>query len=223
MFNPSATTTYTLTSNQNSGGQCVNTATFTVTANPLPVVVANAPSAVCNGSTVDLTATAVTTGSTSGLSYSYFTDASATTVLVNPNAVASSGTYYIKGTNANGCSVITPVTVTISAATSTISILLPASATTATYNAAVTITATVSQAGTVNFKLDGTTITGCGSVATSGTSTITATCSWTPNTTGALALTAVLTPTSSNYSSSTSSTLTVKLEFTRGLTITVSK
>jgi hypothetical protein len=115
VFNPSSTTTYTLTANQTSGGQCVNTATFTVTANPLPVVVANTPSAVCNGTTVDLTAAAVTAGSTSGLTYSYFTDALATTVLPNPNAVASSGTYYIKGTNSNGCVTIASVTVTVNA------------------------------------------------------------------------------------------------------------
>ncbi len=122
VFNPTATTTYTLTANQTSGGQCVNTATFTVTANPLPVVVANAPSAVCNGSTVDLTATAVTTGSTAGLTYSYFTDASATTVLANPNAVASSGTYYIKGTNSNGCVAMASVIVTVNALPNVVSV-----------------------------------------------------------------------------------------------------
>jgi hypothetical protein len=122
VFNPTATTTYTLTANQTSGGQCVNTATFTVTANPLPVVVANAPSAVCIGSTVDLTATAVTTGTTAGLTYSYFTDASATTVLANPNAVASSGTYYIKGTNSNGCVAMASVIVTVNALPNVVSV-----------------------------------------------------------------------------------------------------
>ena len=122
VFNPTATTTYTLTANQTSGGQCVNTATFTVTANPLPVVVANAPSAVCIGSTVDLTATAVTTGSTAGLTYSYFTDASATTVLANPNAIASSGTYYVKGTNSNGCVAMASVIVTVNALPNVVSV-----------------------------------------------------------------------------------------------------
>ncbi|WP_347160200.1 T9SS type A sorting domain-containing protein [Pontibacter chitinilyticus] len=62
---------------------------------------------------MNLQATAVTNGSTSGLSYSYFTDASATKTLANPSAVATSGTYYIKGTTAAGCSDIKPVTVTI--------------------------------------------------------------------------------------------------------------
>ena len=35
--------------------------------------------------------------------------------LPTPNAVATSGTYYIKGTTASGCSDIQPVTVTINA------------------------------------------------------------------------------------------------------------
>ncbi len=64
-------------------------------------------------SNVDLTAAAVTAGSTAGLTYTYFTDAAGTIVLATPNAVATSGTYYIKGTTAAGCSDIQPVVVTI--------------------------------------------------------------------------------------------------------------
>ncbi len=36
--------------------------------------------------------------------YTYFTNAAGTIVLATPNAVAASGTYYIKGTTAGGCS-----------------------------------------------------------------------------------------------------------------------
>ncbi len=106
-----ATVTYTATALTSLG--CVRTSTVDVTVNALPTIVAVTPAAVCLGSTVDLTASAVTTGSDAGLTFTYFTDAAATTVLVNPNAVVTSGTYYIKGTNTNGCSVITPVTVTV--------------------------------------------------------------------------------------------------------------
>src|SRR6185369_13241575 len=60
-----------------------------------------------------LTAAAITAGSTPGLTYTYFTDAAGTLLLANANAVNSSGTYYIRGTNVSGCSDIQPVTVTV--------------------------------------------------------------------------------------------------------------
>jgi gliding motility-associated-like protein len=86
-----------------------NTATLTVAAKP--VLVISNPAASC--SPVDLTASAVTAGSESGLSLSYWTDAGATSPLNNPNAVTASGTYYIKGVNASNCTTIVPVKVTI--------------------------------------------------------------------------------------------------------------
>lgn len=107
----SATTTYTATATTALG--CFRTANVDVTVNPLPTVVTVNPAAVCSPSTVDLTTAAVTTGSDAALTFTYFSNAAATTALSNPNAVATSGTYFIKGTNANGCSAVTPVTVTI--------------------------------------------------------------------------------------------------------------
>ncbi len=105
--------TYTVTYNF-TNGTCNNTTTASITINAQPTVIITNPAPVC-ASTVDLTAAAVTSGSTSGLTYTYFADNAATTALVNPNAVTASGTYYIKGTTASGCSDIQPVTVVIDA------------------------------------------------------------------------------------------------------------
>jgi subtilisin-like proprotein convertase family protein len=94
---------------------CFNVKPVTVTINPTPTVVIVTPAAVCSPATVNITASAVTTGSTAGLTYTYYTDAAATSVLASPSAVAASGTYYIKGATASGCYDIKPVTVTINA------------------------------------------------------------------------------------------------------------
>lgn len=58
-FNPSATTTYTLTASQTGGSECNNTATFTVTVNPAPtpVDIAQTSEAICGGVVKTLTVT----------------------------------------------------------------------------------------------------------------------------------------------------------------------
>ena len=117
LANPSAVavsgTYYIVASNVNG---CTSAITpVTVTINPLPVLTITNPATTCFPATVDLTAAAVTAGSSStGMTLSYFTDAAATIALATPAAVTTSGTYYIKITNnATGCNVISPVVVTI--------------------------------------------------------------------------------------------------------------
>ena len=59
----------------------------------------------------DLTSPSVVAGSSSGLTYSFYTDSDAINYLPNPQAVTQAGVYYIKGTSPNGCSNILPIKV----------------------------------------------------------------------------------------------------------------
>ena len=97
---------------QATNAGCTDIAPVLVTVNQTPNLVITNPAAVCTPATVDLTAAAVTAGSTNATSLTYWTDASATTSLVGPGAVAAGGTYYIQATNA-GCTDINPVVVTV--------------------------------------------------------------------------------------------------------------
>jgi hypothetical protein len=87
--------------------------TIVQTVNAIPVLITTNPAPVCFPATVNLTATAVTTGSSPGLSYSYWTNSGATISIASPSTVGASGTYFIKGTNAAACSTVTAVTATV--------------------------------------------------------------------------------------------------------------
>ena len=90
-----------------------------VTINEKPTVTITNPLPICApGTSTDLTAASITTGSTSGLTYTYWTDANATTPYAD-FATAIPGTYFVKGTNSSNCFDIKPVTVTKSTVTLT--------------------------------------------------------------------------------------------------------
>lgn len=84
----------------------------TLTIHALPVVVITDPAVACVGTAVDLTAAAITEGSDAGLTYTYYTDAAGSNMLIDPAAVTAPGTYYIRGTDPEtGCSTAMPVEV----------------------------------------------------------------------------------------------------------------
>jgi hypothetical protein len=148
------------------------------------------------------------------------------TIVTAANTLAA-GTYSqtMRATDGNSQVGTRSLTINVSRASTSISIALPNSATNAALGGAVTITATVSRAGSVNFQLGGSTISGCASAAAASTS---ATCSWTPASLGSVSLTAIFTPTdSANFETSTTTTLaitvvngvsTVTLSLTGGVT-----
>lgn len=109
----STTSTYTVTTTITATG-CTSTDQVDVTVNPLPVLVITNPAPVCSPSTIDLTAAAVTAGSTiSGSVLTYWNDAGATSAFATPNTASVSGTYYIQADAGSGCTDIEPVTITI--------------------------------------------------------------------------------------------------------------
>jgi gliding motility-associated-like protein len=93
---------------------CVSDSTDGViisTLGPPDLIITDPPSA-CAPSKVDLTAPSVTEGSTTGLTYTYWTDEEATVEYPTPTA-AEEGIYYIKGTTVSEFFTIKPVNATI--------------------------------------------------------------------------------------------------------------
>ena len=73
------------------------------------------PNAVagCISTGIDLTASSLTSGSSSGLTYSYFTDISQTNYVSTPKFISRSGTYYIQATNSVGCTSFKKIDATV--------------------------------------------------------------------------------------------------------------
>lgn len=102
-FVPVSTTTYTVTGTDVNG--CVNTASSTVTINPLPTITANSTaSAVCAGASVTLTGSGASTYSWSG----GVSDGV-------PFVPISTLNYTVTGTDVNGCVNSATTTVTVNA------------------------------------------------------------------------------------------------------------
>ncbi len=185
-----------------------------VSATPTAVIVANGSNITTTYGQAASSSQFTASGGTGP--YTYTLSASATGVTISGGVVTASastpaGTYTrnVVATDSAGTpqTGVKQIVITVNKASTTITISLPGGASDAALGGAVTITANVSQAGNVNFRLGGTTISGCGTVASSAG---TATCSWTPGALGGASLTAVLTPTdSNNYENATTSTLSI--------------
>jgi gliding motility-associated-like protein len=108
--NPTVKTTYKVTVTDGIT-TCTDSIVVDVSSSELKVT---DPAAVCSPEVVNLTASAITSGSATGLTYTYWKDANATQALVNPDKVSVSGTFYIVGTSSTGCtSAPTAVKVTV--------------------------------------------------------------------------------------------------------------
>lgn len=81
---------------------------------PAPLLIITNPAEVKATNTADLTARLVTAKSDPGLVFSYFFDQGGSQILPNPDAINSSGIYFIQGRNSIGClTSIMPVTVIV--------------------------------------------------------------------------------------------------------------
>ncbi|MBN9300075.1 MAG: hypothetical protein J0I41_23965, partial [Filimonas sp.] len=106
------------------------------------------PAAICKGSTVDLTTSAITAGSSNITSWAAYTNATATTAVTSPATAAPTATttYYIKGLSPDACVAIKPITVTVNDKASLGTLAKPAAACSGTALALTTPTVTTNGA-----------------------------------------------------------------------------
>jgi gliding motility-associated-like protein len=110
---PTTTGTFNYQCTMTSVTGCNSTLTSSVTVLATPQITVTNPPAVCSPGTVDLTSASVVTVNSGTGTIGYFSDAACTVPIASPNAITTSGTYYIRILNANGCYEIEPVTVVI--------------------------------------------------------------------------------------------------------------
>jgi hypothetical protein len=93
------------------------------------------------------------------------------------------------------------------------SLVLAGSATTASYRTVIVITANITVASKVTFRVNGKILPGCKNRSTTGSSpNIVATCSWKPSIRGNVSLTATAAPTGAGISSTTSNPISIMVD-----------
>ena len=161
----------------NTATSCFDIKPVTVTVSAAAALVITNPSPVCAPGTVNLTLPAVTAGSTAGLTYTYWTNAAATSVHSTP-ATSDDATYYIKGTSASGCFDIKPVVASVYATLGIPVFTLGASSVICKGSAPITYTATVINAFTLTYSLDAASL-AAGNTINSTTGRVTFASGWT--------------------------------------------
>lgn len=156
-----------------------------------------------------LTPTRVTNAiSLTALSNGSSTTSAQVLLTVPENVQAGNTSKQIVLTNGAGTATSTyTINIKINKAIPNVTVILPGNVSTGKYGNEISLYASVSTDGNVEFRDNGTLITGCESVASeSGT----ATCKWVPNTVATRSITVKLTPTdSTNYDSSTATSSVV--------------
>jgi gliding motility-associated-like protein len=111
---PAANTIFALEVYPYPGSGCVDTLYTKLEYSPVPFQF-NLPDSVgaCPPEFIDLTASALTAGSSPNLKFSYYTDLSQVNYVPVPKEVSSSGTYFIKAANLPGCIDLKPISVIV--------------------------------------------------------------------------------------------------------------
>jgi len=111
---PAAGTVFALEVQPFPGSGCVDTLYTSIENSPVPFQFHVIDTAgACPPLLVDLTTDNLTAGSTQGLKFSYFIDATQEDYVPNPKAVDTTGMYFIKATNDVGCIDLKPIQVII--------------------------------------------------------------------------------------------------------------
>ena len=148
-----------------------------IIVNPTPTVVITNPAPVCAPNTVNLTLTSVTSGSTPGLTFTYYTDAAATITYSTPT-IADDDIYYIKGSTASGCYDLKPVNVSVYSTLGIPVFALGVSSNICKGSAPITYTATATNAITITYSLDAASL-AAGNTINASTGLVTYSPTWT--------------------------------------------
>lgn len=106
------TTTYYVDATNNNCTS-LNRVAVVATVDTIPIIATNNPLPVCFPLTQDITNASNIVLANSAISYSYWTDISATIPISNPASIPASGTYYVKASDSYNCFDIKPVNVVI--------------------------------------------------------------------------------------------------------------
>ncbi|MFN6944670.1 MAG: immunoglobulin domain-containing protein [Cytophagaceae bacterium] len=108
------TYTFNVVASQGTCYSAPSEITVHVSSAQSPTLVITNPAPNCTGNAVDLTSPGIVSGSSGGLTFSYWHNNEASVLLNNPSSVSTSGTYYIKGSLDDNCFKIKPVSVIVS-------------------------------------------------------------------------------------------------------------